>query len=161
MSLLVGKKVRVKKLYEKPCIIKKGKIPIVYRLLNMRGVMWYINYIAPFKAYDDYWKEVAPHSIFKEIVMGFECDHAKEEECPHYDASIGLHLKLEKLKEAKCERCEEAHDLLTKYEIEKIGHIWSVGSGVWSVKARIEKLIEKLKTKAVGRVESVFKEIER
>ncbi len=96
--------------------------------------------------------------------MEFECDHAKEEECPHYDASIGLHQELEALKEAgeaKCEHCEEAHDLLTKYEIERIGHIWSVGSGVWSVKARIEKLIEKLKTKAVGRVESVFKKVER
>ena len=149
------------KRYEKPRINRGKKVPLLFRLFKAKGVVWYIYHVLPTKAYNDYWKEVAPHSIFKEIVMGFECDHAKEEECPHYDASIGLHLKLEKLKEAKCERCEEAHDLLTKYEIEKIGHIWSVGSGVWSVKARIEKLIEKLKTKAVGRVESVFKEIER
>ncbi len=73
----------------------------------------------------------------------FECNHAKDEGCPHYDASIRLYHELEKLKEAKCSRCGDAHELLSEHGIPRTGGIWSVGEGVWSVKARIGMLINR------------------
>jgi len=73
----------------------------------------------------------------------FKCDHSTDEECPHFNAAEDLGIKLKVIKMTECERCAEAHELLDEYEIPRTGCIWSVGSGTWSVKARIEKLIKK------------------
>jgi len=55
-----------------------------------------------------------------------------------------------------CKRCKEAHELLDKYDIPRTGQIWSVGSGIWLVSARIEKLIDNLKTNALSSIKYVF-----
>ena len=80
----------------------------------------------------------------KRNVFDGTCVHAEEEACPHYDNEGDLSHELEVLKETKCQRCEEAHKFLNEHDLPRTGHIWSVGSGKWSVKARIEMLIKKM-----------------
>ena len=73
------------------------------------------------------------------------CDHAEDKVCPHYDNEKQLWHELDLFKNEKCGRCEEAHVLLDEYDIPREGGIWSVGCGVWSVAARIKKLLASLK----------------
>ena len=72
------------------------------------------------------------------------CVHAEDEVCPRYENEKQLWHELVVLKNEKCGRCEETHELLDEHNISREGGIWSVGCGRWSVKARVEMLIKKM-----------------